>query len=216
MSYLSFKKEWTGRRIDYDHVYYYQCVDEILEYQKEEAHVASGIYGNAIDYWYRPSPAFTKANTRVKPADLKQGDTVVLRPIDSQPVHAAGHIGILDSKTTTAVRLLEQNKNGTGTGLGSNAIGVYRDIPMSRVLGGWRIRVASPTTGTATAIRDAYVRTAPTTSAALGGSKLLHKGDTFKYTAKVKGQLVNQNGVATDVWYRSLLGHYVWSGNCKG
>ena len=218
-AYTNFKIEWNTHRVDYDHVFYYQCVDLILEYMKEVGHVAAGISGNAIDYWYHPSPALVNACVKIAKTDLIQGDIVCLAPIDAQPIHAEGHIGLLDSKTVTTVRPLEQNALGTGDGLGKNAIGVYRDIPMTRVLGGWRPKSTIPAPnpgGTATVLREAYVRISPTTSAALGGSKLLKAGETFQYKAKVQGQWVNENGVNTNIWYESVLGHYVWSGNCKG
>lgn len=69
--------------------------------------------------------------------------------------------------------------------------------------------------GTAEAIREANVRTAPNTSAPLGGSMTLAPGDQFDYSAKVYGEPVNQNGVITNVWYRSTKGNYIWSGNVK-
>lgn len=74
----------------------------------------------------------------------------------------------------------------------------------------------TPTVKTAKVIHETYVRVAPNTSAALGGSRLLYPNDTFTYTEKVVGQMVNQNGVKTNLWYHSTKGHYVWSGNCKG
>lgn len=69
--------------------------------------------------------------------------------------------------------------------------------------------------GTAEAIREANVRTAPNTSAPLGGSMTLNPGDQFNYSAKVYGEQVSQNGVTSNVWYRSTKGNFVWSGNCK-
>lgn len=69
--------------------------------------------------------------------------------------------------------------------------------------------------GTASVIREVYVRTAPNTGAPLAGSMVLEPGNTFVYIDKVHGQQVNQNGVNTDIWYVSQFGHYVWSGNCK-
>ena len=75
--------------------------------------------------------------------------------------------------------------------------------------------VSAATGGTAEAIRPTNVRVAPTTTAAIGGTGLLKVGDTFAYTAKVVGQNVAQNGVTSNLWYHSTLGHYVWTGNCK-
>lgn len=69
--------------------------------------------------------------------------------------------------------------------------------------------------GIATVIRTVNVRTAPSTTAALGGSKQLKQGVTFGYSALVHGQTISQNGITTDLWYHSNVGNYVWSGNCK-
>lgn len=141
--YKSFKDEWNGRRIDYDHVYSYQCVDLILEYYKEIAGQASGIWGNAIDYWTKPTAAQVSVSDRVGAGDVKQGDVVVLSGLAGNPY---GHIGIFDTNGSTTFRMLEQNGAGSGTGTGKDAVGVWRDIPKSRILGGWRLRgAAAPT-----------------------------------------------------------------------
>lgn len=73
----------------------------------------------------------------------------------------------------------------------------------------------TPSNGRAQAIRESNVRVNPTTKAAIGGSKLLKPGETFVYVAKVKGEKVSQNGVTTDVWFKSQYGNYVWAGNLK-
>lgn len=75
--------------------------------------------------------------------------------------------------------------------------------------------VSNATGGTAEAVRVAYVREAPNTSAALGGSQVLQPGNTFQYSAEVVGQNVSQNGITSNLWYHSTVGNYVWSGNCK-
>lgn len=139
MTYTDFKNRWTGGRIDYDHVYAYQCVDLILEYIKEGFGLATGVWGNAIDYWQRPSaPLLTKFDL-IATRDCKQGDIVVLYGLLGNPY---GHIGICDSQAATTVRLLEQNGAGSATGLGRDAIGVYRDIPKSRIAGVLRPKAA--------------------------------------------------------------------------
>jgi len=213
MSYQDFKAEWNGRRVDYDHVYGFQCVDLILEYVKECFGIASGVYGNAIDYWYKTPGILLPKFDRISTTDCQQGDIVVLY---GNPGNPYGHIGICDHEDASNGYLLEQNALGTGDGLGKSAIGVWRAIPKSRIVGVLRPKPSVPQGGgTAEAIRPAYVRVAPTTTARLGGSQLLNTGDTFKYTAKVFGQDVNQNGVHTNIWYHSAMGNYVWSGNCK-
>lgn len=132
MDYNSFKNEWNGRRIDWDHVYSFQCVDLILQYVAELYGLGSGVWGNAIDYWQRPSPILLTKFNLVASTDCQQGDIVVLYGLSGNPY---GHIGICDSQTGSTVRLLEQNATGSADGLGRSAIGVYRDIPKSRIAG---------------------------------------------------------------------------------
>lgn len=217
MTYQDFKNEWLGRRVDYDHVYGFQCVDLVLEYVKEVFGIASGVTGNAIDYWNRTSPALLTQFDRVQTTDVHPGDIVVLNGLSGNPY---GHIGVCDSQDAANVTILEQNgQDGSGSGLGGNAVRL-RAIPKSRVAGVLRpsnaaLHIPDSPHGNAQVVREAYVRVAPNTSAALGGSQLLHPGETFAFQSKVQGQQVNQNGVNTNIWYYSSLGHYVWSGNCK-
>lgn len=131
MGYLDFKNKWMGRRIDYDRVYGFQCVDLILEYVYENFGLPSGVWGNAIDYWNRPSPALLSKFTLLATKDCKQGDIVVLYGLSGNPY---GHIGICDSQSPTVVNILEQNGNGSGTGTGGDAVRV-RGIPKNRIAG---------------------------------------------------------------------------------
>jgi hypothetical protein len=55
---------------------------------------------------------------------------------------------------------------------------------------------------------NVYVRTAPNTSASLGGDKKLLKGTTITVTGVVTGQNVNGN----DKWYVSIKGNFCWTG----
>lgn len=214
MGYQAFKAEWLGRAVDYDHVYGYQCVDLILEYLKEDYGIPSGVWGNAIDYWNNPSPALLAHFDKVPGSAANQGDIVVFNGLAGNPY---GHIGICDSEDGTNVTILEQNGSGTnsGSGTGGNAIRT-RAIARSRVAGVLRPK-SSPApapggAGTAKVLREAYVRAAPNTAAALAGSRVLEPGNTFQYSGKVTGQSVGGN----NVWYKSVYGHYVWSGNCSG
>lgn len=140
-SYTNFKSEWLGRRVDYDRVYLYQCVDLILQYVYECYGLGTGVWGNAIDYWNRPSaPLLTKFDL-VNTKDCQQGDIVVLYGLPGNPY---GHVGICDSQSETTVSLLEQNGYGGGNGLGRNSIGVHRQVPKSRIAGVLRPKVTTP------------------------------------------------------------------------
>ncbi len=212
MTYSGFKSEWLGRRIDYDHVYNYQCVDLILEYLKECYGIPSGVYGNAIDYWNSPSPTLLKHFTKVSGSATHQGDIVVFKGTSTSPY---GHIGIADKEDSLNVTILEQNGFGSGSGTGRDAIEL-RALPRTHVAGLLRpksVPAPAPSTGgTAKVIKEAYVRAAPNTTAALAGSGVLEPGATFHYVSKVIGQSVGGN----NLWYKSDYGHYVWTGNCTG
>lgn len=139
-AYQDFKTEWTGRRIDYDHVYGFQCVDLILQFVYEKYGLATGVWGNAIDYWQRPAPALLSKFDLVAGTAAQQGDIVVLNGLSGNPF---GHIGLCDHVDGSGIWLLEQNATGDGTGLGRSAIGVYRAIPLSRVAGLLRPKAAA-------------------------------------------------------------------------
>lgn len=144
--YNSFKNEWNGRKIDYDHVYAYQCVDLILQYAYEVLGVVGVVRGNAIDYWTKPSEALTAKMDKLASTDAQPGDIVVLRTNGTQPgdFSGDGHIGICDHADGASVWLLEQNALGGGNGDGKNAIGVWRAIPKTRIAGILRLRPVPP------------------------------------------------------------------------
>lgn len=132
MSYANFKNEWLGKRIDYDHVYSYQCVDLILQYVKQEYGLASGVWGNAIDYWRKPTATLLTKFNIVSGTDCKQGDIVVLNGLAGNPY---GHIGICDTQDANNVVILEQNgSTGNGSGVGGDAIRT-RAVSKTRIAG---------------------------------------------------------------------------------
>jgi hypothetical protein len=133
MTYQTFKDEWSGRRVDYDHVYGFQCVDLIVQWCYENG-LGSGIWGNAIDYANAPTLTFRQNFTRV--SDYQPGDVVVLFGLAGNPY---GHIGLFDHADASGIWLLEQNATGSADGLGRSAIGVYRAISPSRVAAVWRL-----------------------------------------------------------------------------
>lgn len=138
ISFDQFKNEWLGRVVDYDHVYQYQCVDLILEGLYEMYGIASGVTGNAIDYWVKTGingfnqVLLTKFN-KIASSEAQKGDIVVLNGLSGNP---DGHIGWATGNIdATDVEILEQNgQDGSGSGVGGNAIRV-RYIARSRVAG---------------------------------------------------------------------------------
>lgn len=214
MTYQQFKAEWLGRRIDYDHVYQYQCVDLILEYLKECFGIPSGVSGNAIDYWTKPSAALLNKFSKVTGSAGKQGDIVVFNGLPGNPY---GHIGICESVTATTITILEQNgATGGGTGTGGDAIRT-RAISRSRVAGLLRPKTALPKPSPyprwvrVSSKGGANVRSKPTTASPLAGSRYLPYLTPFRVAGVVRGQSINGNRQ----WFKTMYGHYVWTGNVK-
>ena len=142
MSYTSFRNKYLGKRVDYDGVYGFQCVDLIKQYLSDVKGIKAGPWGNAIDYWYNTNPAVLKEFDRLSTNQARQGDIVILKGINGNPY---GHIGIADgSSGILTVTILEQNgSSGNGSGLGGDAIRT-RAVPLWRVVGLLRPRAAKP------------------------------------------------------------------------
>jgi hypothetical protein len=130
------------KRIDYDGVYAYQCVDLILQY----AAVCYGVHGergNAIDYWNNPSPVLLTKFTKIATQDVHRGDIVILNGLAGNPL---GHIMVgTGNDGPTEFEGLEQNgQTGDGTGTGGDAIRT-RYVQKVRIAGVLRpIVVAAP------------------------------------------------------------------------
>jgi hypothetical protein len=148
--YQGFKNYWNGRRVDYDHVYAYQCVDLVLQWCKDNG-FPNGIWGNAIDYANAPTVTFSNNFVRVTDGSRKAGDIVVLRGMPGNPY---GHIGLVDTDTN---KFLEQNGVGGSTGTGRDAIGVYRNIPQDRVVAVYRLKQATPPPPPAPARQEVFL-----------------------------------------------------------
>lgn len=95
MSYQSLKKKLTGKRVDYDEVYKYQCVDLIKKYAADYFGVKPGAWGDAIDYATSPAASFLKVFERTN--NPIQGDIVVFSG------GRYGHIGLVDGVSSTAI-----------------------------------------------------------------------------------------------------------------
>lgn len=135
MTFSAFKTKWIGKRVDYDKVFGYQCVDLIKQYLKEREGLSPGAWGNAIDYWYKTNPAILKGYYKVATSRVKRSDIVIMKGLSGNPY---GHIGLADAKyipNYPYFKILEQNgSSGSGTGLGADAIRT-KWKPRSRVIG---------------------------------------------------------------------------------
>lgn len=127
MSLDQFVRKWLGGRTDYDHVYAYQCVDLILQYLADCYGITSGVWGNAIDYWTKPTARLLQDFEKVT-GPQRGGDIVILNPTKTNPY---GHIMIAINGTTC----IEQNGySGDGDGLNGDEVR-YRATPTDRVAG---------------------------------------------------------------------------------
>lgn len=142
MSYQTFVQQWDNKRIDYDRIYSYQCVDLIFQYLYQEF-ALNGVWGNAIDFWTNPN-TFNKTLgkfDRIQTSQVQQGDIVILSGLTGNPY---GHIGIATGEQDGgSFRMFEQNGyTGNGSGIGKDACNVFRSITKSRVQGVLRPKVA--------------------------------------------------------------------------
>jgi len=209
MNYQQFKSKWIGKRVDYDRVYGFQCVDLIKQYLAENYGLKPGAWGNAIDYWYSTNPAITAKFDRLSTSAARRGDIVIFKGINGNPY---GHIGICDSDAGLIyVDTLEQNgSTGNGSGTGGDAIRV-RGIPRWRVVGVLRQKVAIPTKVGMPAVGSRVQFTINRTAFVAGTTKV--KGTLVPDIRIVRGYdpvypnriLVNSaavgNGVAVALYY---------------
>jgi hypothetical protein len=144
MDFNTFRGQWLGEVIDFDHVYAYQCVDLILEYIYECYGINSGVSGNAIDYWVKSGIGGFNQNLldkfdKIPNSDAQQGDIVVLNGL---PGNSLGHIGLATGNINdTDIEILEQNgSSGNGLGKDGDVIRV-RYVPRWRVAGLLRPKV---------------------------------------------------------------------------
>lgn len=148
MSYTTFESKWIGKRTDTDGIpqgAVYQCVDLVKRYMNEEFGLPLGSYGDAVKYWTNTASVILTKFDKISTTTVKMGDIVPLRPVDSLPSHAAGHIGVATgNQNATSVEILEQNgSTGGGSGTGADAIR-KRYVPKTRILGVLRPRASSP------------------------------------------------------------------------
>ncbi|MBB1557751.1 MAG: CHAP domain-containing protein [candidate division SR1 bacterium] len=117
--WLNFKGTWLGKRIDYDGVYDFQCVDLAKLYLERLGFGKIGKLGNAKQV--PQADLFNTGREKIVGTDnLMQGD-IIVRTRDKY-----GHIAIVDRIVDGKVFVLEQNGSGknSGSGTGPNAIRV--------------------------------------------------------------------------------------------
>lgn len=163
------------KRIDFDGVDGYQCVDLILQYAKV-CYGISGERGDAIDYWTNTSAVLLTKFDKIATQAVVRGDIVVLNGLAGNP---AGHIMIATgNESATEFEGLEQNgQTGAGTGTGGDTIRT-RYVQKVRIAGVLRPKnlVAPSTPAVALPAAPAAVPKAPA-----------GPGETYQLAVPVKG-----------------------------
>jgi len=122
--YKAFKDKWIGKRIDYDWVYWYQCVDLIKQYADEVLWLWR-IWAIWNANKVQNSSTF-KSFSKLWVKDLIQWDIII------RTRWKYWHIAIVDHILNWKVYVLEQNGSwkNSWNGLGENAIRV-KDYPIN-------------------------------------------------------------------------------------
>ena len=109
MNFDEFVKTYKGKKVEYDKVSYYQCVDLVKMYVDKVLNLHFGAYGNAKDYYYSYKIIPTLCNNFTKIANTptfipQKGDIVVWNNGKN------GHIAIATGEGTTRwVNSFDQN-----------------------------------------------------------------------------------------------------------
>ena len=127
MNYNIFKSKYLWKRVNYDSVYGYQCVDLIRQYIKERNWKQPlplwplwCKYFAISPYYYFDVDEYERVKNTIsnKP---EQWDIVIF----SKPI-STGHIALVDSANYLSLKVLEQNAwSGDDSWLGTNAIKLW-------------------------------------------------------------------------------------------
>ena len=209
MTIQDFVNQYNGQALDFDHQYGAQCVDLVQFWA--QALGKRPFTGNAINLAGENPDQWNYVHN--SPTAVPVPGSVMVFAANDSAVGTGpyGHTDIFVSGDVNSWTGFDQNWGGV-----QHAQEVHHNN-YSGVLG-WLepIEASAPTPSyTVTVIRPTNVRAAATTASAVAGSGLLQPGNTFTSIGQVVGQNVSQNGVTTNLWEHSALGHFVWSGNCK-
>ena len=101
MNFTDFINTYSGKRVEYDNVSYYQCVDLVKMYANKVLGLRFGAFGNAKDYYYNYNNiALLKDNFKKIPNTAtfipQRGDIVVWKN------GSYGHIAVATGEGTTS------------------------------------------------------------------------------------------------------------------
>lgn len=203
----------NGHPLDFDGQYGAQCVDEVQFWAK--ALGKRPFTGNAINLAGENPDQWTYIHN--SPSAVPTPGSIMVYATNNSAVGTGpyGHVDIFLSGDVNSFTALDQNWAGKQ---------YCQEVHHSSYAGilGWLQPIESaptppptPSNFTVEVLRPTNTRSAATTAAPVAGSGLLTVGATFTAVGEVPGQDVNQNGVHTNLWFHSALGHFVWAGNCK-
>jgi len=143
VSYTQFVTARLGKKVDYDGVFQYQCVDLIKQYIKDLTGHEPWVFGGAAAVGYDTGSPFVGIQTWVKiPRSEgvmpRQGDVIFWWPSTG---NSYGHVAIVDSIAWSKVTVIEQNGVGGGNGEWGNAIR-RKAYMLKNTL--WRYRYITP------------------------------------------------------------------------
>ena len=133
---LEFIKKWEGKRVDYDGVYKYQCVDLIKQFTKEVYDIELGSFGgSAINAWNNNT---FDSKWRSIISDYQVWDIIFFNKTKENPY---GHVAII-TDWGLVNKILEQNGGtGNGDGQGTNAIRIRQVNKKDKILGAYRLKI---------------------------------------------------------------------------
>lgn len=141
MIYNDFKIKWLWKKIDYDWIYGFQCIDLIKQYTKEVHWIELWTFGGSvINGWKTSSPIKDKPYTKIlNTPDFVpiEWDIIIFNKTTSNPYW---HIGIVNNATNKNVIILEQNGwKGSSTWILVDAIRLHSyDYLKPKCLGFYR------------------------------------------------------------------------------
>lgn len=173
-----------------------QCVSLDQQYLNQVFGIPYAPRGHAKDF--KP-PNFTRVSGALRP-----GDILIY---GSKFGGGFGHTELIDDDG----QALGQNRKGDKRVTRGSVLPGYSAI--YRPNAGFAVKTPVAGGGVATVQKAvANVRSAPKLSAPLAGSQKLKRGDTFRYSGKVQGDVVGGNGT----WYQSTKGNFVHSNGVTG
>jgi hypothetical protein len=218
MNYYQYKAAILGHPIDLDHYpagQPFQCVDLVSDYAIKVCAAPSKFNGNARDLAGQVRDGlFTWVLN--EPGNLNQ-----FPPVGAIVVYGGawgggfGHTGIVDHADGVSVVLLEQNSPEPFVAIHTHG---YNGML------GWLIpRVEVAGTPAVFSVRCVvnllYVRAAPTLSSLAGQANRqifpdgnLHNGNTADCILVVAGDWYTIGGVRSNLWYKTVNGHYFAAG----